>query len=211
MPWRLSLAIRFYTAPVCRGFLSFFLSFLPSFPPPFLLLSFIFLGLPLWHMEVPRLGVHSELQLPAYTTATAMRDLSHTRNRDHSSRQHQILNPLSKARDRPSSSWILVRFVTADPWWELLQGLSAEERALRLQRPGIKSKSQAQCATLGSLLTSLDITFFICKEVSEIRWSLGHLYLGFCLFLGHSMHWLDVGSQFPDQGLNLSSGESAKS
>ena len=32
----------------------------------------------LWHMEVPRLGVKSELQLPAYTTATAMRDLSHT-------------------------------------------------------------------------------------------------------------------------------------
>ena len=27
-----------------------------------------------WHMEVPRLGVKSELQLPAYTTATAMLD-----------------------------------------------------------------------------------------------------------------------------------------
>ena len=29
-----------------------------------------FLGLHLQHMEVPRLGVESELQLPAYTTAT---------------------------------------------------------------------------------------------------------------------------------------------
>ena len=28
------------------------------------------------HMEVPRLGVEKELQLPAYTTATATRDLS---------------------------------------------------------------------------------------------------------------------------------------
>ena len=27
-------------------------------------------------MEVPRLGVESELQLPAYTTATATQDLS---------------------------------------------------------------------------------------------------------------------------------------
>ena len=27
-----------------------------------------------WHMEVPSLGVESELQLPAYTTVTAMRD-----------------------------------------------------------------------------------------------------------------------------------------
>ena len=32
---------------------------------------FVFLGLHLWHMEVPRLGVEWELQLPAYTTATA--------------------------------------------------------------------------------------------------------------------------------------------
>ena len=36
----------------------------------------VFLGLHLWHMEVPRLGVQSELQLPAYATATATRDLS---------------------------------------------------------------------------------------------------------------------------------------
>ena len=36
---------------------------------------FVFLGPHLWHMEVPRLGVKSELELPAYTsdpTATAM-------------------------------------------------------------------------------------------------------------------------------------------
>ena len=35
-----------------------------------------FLGLHPWHMEVLRLGVESELELPAYTTATAVRDLS---------------------------------------------------------------------------------------------------------------------------------------
>ena len=35
------------------------------------LLFFFFLGPHLWHMEVPRLGVKLELQLPAYTTATA--------------------------------------------------------------------------------------------------------------------------------------------
>ena len=34
---------------------------------------FSFLGLHLQHMEVPRLGVESELELPAYTTATATR------------------------------------------------------------------------------------------------------------------------------------------
>ena len=33
-----------------------------------------FLGLYLWHMEAPRPGVKSELQLLAYTTATATPD-----------------------------------------------------------------------------------------------------------------------------------------
>ena len=49
------------------GLFSFFLFFL------FFLLFFFFcfLGLHTWHMEVPRLGGESELQLPAYTTATA--------------------------------------------------------------------------------------------------------------------------------------------
>ena len=50
-------------------------------------------------MEVPRLGVKSELQLPAYTTATATWDLSNICDLHHSSQQHQMLNPLSEARD----------------------------------------------------------------------------------------------------------------
>ena len=40
--------------------------------------SFFFLGLHLQHMEVPRLGVESELQLQAYATATATPDPSRT-------------------------------------------------------------------------------------------------------------------------------------
>ena len=51
------------------------------------------------HMEVPRLGIKSELQLPGYATATAMWDLSCVCDLHHSSRQCRILNPLSKARD----------------------------------------------------------------------------------------------------------------
>ena len=48
-------------------------------------------------MEVPRLGVDLELQLSAYTTATAMQALSHVCDRHHSSWQRQILNPLREA------------------------------------------------------------------------------------------------------------------
>lgn len=48
----------------------------------------------------------------AYTTATAMPDLSHVCNLHYSSWQCQILNPLSEAKDQ---TCILVRFVTTKP------------------------------------------------------------------------------------------------
>ena len=59
-----------------------------------------FLGPQVRHTEVPRLGVESELQLPAYTTVAAKWDLSHNCDLHHSSQQRQILNPLSKAKDQ---------------------------------------------------------------------------------------------------------------
>ena len=67
----------------------------------FFFFLFVFLGPHSQHMEVPRPGVKSEFQVPAYTTATATatRNLSHVCNLHHSSRQHRILNPLSEARD----------------------------------------------------------------------------------------------------------------
>ena len=61
---------------------------------------FCFLGPPLGHIEVLRLGIQSKLQLPAYTTATATWDPSCICNLYHSSEQCQILNPLSEARDQ---------------------------------------------------------------------------------------------------------------
>ena len=54
----------------------------------------------LLHMEVPRLGVQSELQLPAYTTATAMPELNRVCDLHHSSWQCQILNQLGEARNQ---------------------------------------------------------------------------------------------------------------
>ena len=58
------------------------------------------------HMKVPRRGVHLELQLPAYATAVATRDPSRIWVLHHSSRQRQILNPLSEARDRTGNLMI---------------------------------------------------------------------------------------------------------
>ena len=52
---------------------------------------FCFLGRHVEHMEVPSLGVKSELPLQAYTTAIAIPDLSHLRNLYRSLQQRQIL------------------------------------------------------------------------------------------------------------------------
>ena len=65
----------------------------------FFFFFFSFLGPHPWHMGVPRLGVKSELQLLVYTTATATPDPSLVCDLHHSSQHHQILDPLSKARD----------------------------------------------------------------------------------------------------------------
>ena len=70
----------------------------------FLFILFV-LGLQVWHMEVPKLGVKSEPQLLAYATAIATRDLSLVFDLHHSSQQCLILKPLSESRDR---TWILM-------------------------------------------------------------------------------------------------------
>ena len=69
---------------------------------PFSFFSFLslFLGLHLWHMQLPRLGADSDLQLPAYTTGIAMLDLSCICKLCCSLWQRWILNPLSEARDQ---------------------------------------------------------------------------------------------------------------
>ena len=59
---------------------------------------FVFLGLHPQHMNVPRLGVQSELWPPVY--ATAMQDPSHVCDLHHGSLQHWNLKSMSKARDQ---------------------------------------------------------------------------------------------------------------
>ena len=84
-------------------------------------LFFFFLGLHPQHVEFLRLGVKLELQLWAYTTATAMQYLSCVFDLHHSSWQRQIPNPLSQARDQTRSLMgpSLIHFRCAR--WELLE------------------------------------------------------------------------------------------
>ena len=60
------------------------------------------------HKEVSMLGVELELQLLAYIRTTAMWDPNHICD----------LHP-ERPGIEPPSSWILVRFISAAPQWEL--------------------------------------------------------------------------------------------
>ena len=101
-------------------------------------------------MEVPRLGVQLDLQPPAYTTVAATSDPSHVCKLHHSSRQCQILNPLSEARDRTFHltlpSWIHFCCTTTGTPYSLF---------LKLLHRSVSSTTKPAQTTL--LWTTLDV------------------------------------------------------
>ena len=108
-------------------------------------------------MEVLRLGVESELQLPAYVAAAtaATPNPSHLCNLHHSSKQHWILNPLSGVQGSNSypHGYELGTFST-EPQWNSWMGwnLSTGPRSLVGSLPGVL-RSQAACRPIPSTPT----------------------------------------------------------
>ena len=88
---------------------------IPNFNTPLFFFFLIFLWLHFQHVEVPRLRVKSELQLPANATATPTRDLSHVCDLYHSSQHYQSLTHWESPGIEPMSSWIIVKFITIEP------------------------------------------------------------------------------------------------
>ena len=128
---------------------------------------FCLLGSYLQHMEVPRLGVESEWQLPAYTTATATPGLSCVCALHHSSWQRWILTHWARPGIEPASSWILVGFVSAVPQRELrhyrllkklseLMGIAFKNPA-ELTDTFLGNCSPNPCWNLGSILNGCSI------------------------------------------------------
>ena len=92
-----NLSLSFCFQPMCVSYRQYIVGLGFLFGPT--LMSFFFpFGPPPWHMQVPRLVVESEVQLQAYATATAMPEASCVCDQRCSLRQHQILNPLNRAR-----------------------------------------------------------------------------------------------------------------
>jgi len=79
----------------------------------------VFLEPHMWHMEVPRLAVKSELQLPAYATATASQDPSRVCTYTTAHGNTGSLTHWARPGIKPASSWTLVGFVSAEPRLEL--------------------------------------------------------------------------------------------
>ena len=96
-----------------RGLVSWFTKLNPfSLSGTGFFVCFCILGLYLWHMEVPRLRVKSELQLPTYTTATATWDPSCICDLTTAHSNARSLTHGARPGINPASSWILVGFVT---------------------------------------------------------------------------------------------------
>ena len=96
-------------------------------------------------MEVPRLGVKSELQLLAYTTAIAMQDPSHVCSLYHSARQGRVLNALSESRDQTRNLMVLSQIcfccaTAGTPVFFLFKTISVGQRSVSLPIPSSQNQ-----------------------------------------------------------------------
>ena len=135
------------------------------------LFIFAFLRLHPWYMEVPRLGVKLELQLPAYVTATA------TWGPNCLWWQRRITNHWARPGIQPASSWTLVRFVSAVPQWEL------PIYTFSLVRCFLRFFAHVQIEFFIFLLLSFKRSLYILNNGSLSYLSFLFLFL-FCLFEG---------------------------
>ena len=102
-----------------------------------------------WHKEVPRLGVESELKLLAYAILTWNQRL--ICDLHHSLQQHQITNPLSKARDQIPILMDTVRFISIVSQWELPNIILSGEK---LKEFPLRSGTRQGCALLAIIQCS---------------------------------------------------------
>ena len=121
-------------------------------------------------MENPRLGVKSELQPLAYTTATATQDPSRSSTYTTAQGNTGSLTHLVRPGTEPPPSWLLVRFVSTTSQWELLLSLFSFSTSVSFPAPpnsshplpfsGYKIKSKDKL-----LLLALRTLFYCLKWV----------------------------------------------
>ena len=117
-------------------------------------------------MEIPSLGIKSELQLSAYTTAIAMRDPSHMCHLHHNSRQCQTPSPLNETRD-----WT---HILMDTWIRFCCATTGTPNSLMLNYIFDRALSEAHFINLEMLIQVWSAyigRFQICSNVQATRTS----------------------------------------
>ena len=127
-------------------------------------------------MDVLRLRAELELQLLVYTTT---RDLRHICNLHHSSWQCNLTH-WAKSGIKPKSSWILVRFISTAPQWELPMMTSLKTQSIWVLN------SLLDLFIRLSIITSLSFMWYGSPLQLDHVWSLCQLslspdFLLFCL------------------------------
>ena len=137
-------------------------------------------------MEVPRLRVKSELQMPVYSTATAMRDPSCIFCYPTAWGNARSLTHWARPGIEPWSSWILVRFISAEPWQELLLvGFLTPWATMGTPQSYFKKKEEEEDEQ-GSRMESVETLYsseklsnshiFSVRQFREPRCSLGRIW-----------------------------------
>ena len=138
-------------------------------------MPFFFQGYPcgIWK-EVPRVGVEMELQLPAYTKPTRpahwIQATSVTYTRAHGNAGYLIF--WSRPGIEPTSSWILIGFLTSEPQWELWEmQIKTTMRyyftpvRMAIIKKSTNNKCWRRCGKKGTLL----LCWWKCKLVQPPR------------------------------------------
>ena len=120
-------------------------------------------------MEVPRLGVKSELQLLDSPQPQKHRipSASVTYTTAHSSAQFLI--HWARPRIKPASSWILVGFVSFEPWWELHEIKIFKDTLLRRILNIQKSREIGSISTTNSFLATIVNKLSLASFITHIH------------------------------------------
>jgi len=169
-----------------------------------------FFGLHLQH--VPRLGVQSELQLPATATATATQDPNCVCNLNHNSRAIPAAYRSSPARGqvraasltcwarpwiKPTTSWLLVRFISAAPWQVSHPPLSEREGTT-----GVRDRLPWGREVVGDH-TSISLYPFTHQACTECHLSVWHSLQGFFTYEFREVQSLGCGPLLWRSGARL--------
>ena len=113
----------------------------------------------------------------------------------HSSWQHWILNPWVGPRIKPTSSWLLVGFISAEPWWELpikifknKKNIKKAKNKTKQKQAGLSPLSHKHLPLLPSKLNLEELGHLCLQRLTPTPISLNHVTDTSCKGHPHTSH-----------------------